>query len=197
MSGTVKPFVRPGVAQPGQSAGFGASRPQVQLLPPGRDEPPISEKIAVRFWAKVEKHGPDECWPWTASQWKGGYGCFKLPDRSTIVASRYAYFLVTKHWPGRYLVCHSCDNPPCCNPAHLWLGLHKDNSDDKISKGRARTADMRGSRNGHAKLTEGDVERIRERIAAGETNVAIAPAYGVHHSTISLIRGGKFWKHVA
>lgn len=182
-----------GVAQSGSAVALGATG---RRFDPGRpDQPPITPEISARFWAKVEKRGPDECWPWTASTTRGGYGDFKLPGQK-VVASRYAYFLATHHWPGRYLVCHACDNPPCCNPAHLWLGLHSDNSRDKIAKGRARTGDQRGSRNPKAKLTEADIIEIRRLIGEGMTNTAIGPMFGVTHSAISLIRLGRFWKHV-
>jgi hypothetical protein len=85
-----------------------------------------------RFWAKVEQRGPDECWPWLASADEYGYGRFR-----GVAASRAAY-TYTKGDPGRLLVCHTCDNPGCVNPAHLWLGTVRDNGVDCSQKRRAR-----------------------------------------------------------
>ena len=93
-----------------------------------------------RFWSKVDQRGPDECWPWTAST-NGGYGAFgaKLFGEKKMRvhrAHRVAFFLATGVAPDDLVVCHSCDNPPCCNPAHLWLGTQADNNRDMSIKGR-------------------------------------------------------------
>lgn len=159
--------------------------------------PPVTAELEARFWAKVDKRGPTECWLWTACCTGNGYGNFRLPGRRTVTSSRYAYLLATKKWPGRYLVCHSCDTPRCCNPAHLWLGLPVDNTRDMLAKGRGRNGDRRGSKNGNAKLTEEDIHEIRRLIANGLNNTVIAARFGVVHGMISLIRLGKKWKHVA
>jgi hypothetical protein len=90
-------------------------------------------------------------------------------------------------------VCHRCDNPPCCNPDHLWLGTNADNVADKMAKGRQPVQDQRGERNTAAKLTAADVEKIRGMIRAGMTNIAIAARFGVTHQLISRIRRGKAW----
>ena len=94
---------------------------------------PWSQPFEVRFWAKVEKRGPNECWPWRAKrQMRGGdYGHFESK-----LAHRIAFELHYGIAPGNKCVCHSCDNPPCCNPAHLWLGTRKENMDDMRRKGR-------------------------------------------------------------
>lgn len=88
------------------------------------------------FWAQVQIGDPDDCWEWQGSRDTDGYG----RDRRggvTRRSSRVAFFLATGIDPGDLLVCHSCDNPPCCNPAHLWLGTHQDNSRDMVEKGRS------------------------------------------------------------
>lgn len=90
-------------------------------------------------------------------------------------------------------MCHGCDNPTCCNPIHLFVGNAKVNNLDKMFKGRARTSPQKRSENNNARLTDADVARIRERIAAGETNVAIAEDYPITHSMVSRIRRGKAW----
>lgn len=142
------------------------------------------------FHPKIRRGGPDDCWEWQASR-RAGYGRFKATGFS-VSAHRLAYALAQGN-PGDLLVCHRCDNPPCCNPAHLFLGTNKVNSDDKIAKGRARVPDQRGENNGAAKLTAVQVEEIKRRIRAGQTNVRIAKDYGVTHALVSRIRRGRSW----
>ena len=83
-----------------------------------------------RFWEKVEFGAPDECWLWTAARDRRGYGMFEHH-----YASRVAYTLTVGD-PGDLDVLHACDNPPCCNPLHLWAGTAQDNIQDAIAKGR-------------------------------------------------------------
>lgn len=95
-----------------------------------------------RFWEKVDKRGPDDCWLWTASCDKKGYGAFTLPDGHIGIAHRFSYELHYGPIPegeGYHGTCvlHECDNPPCCNPKHLFLGTAKDNAIDMWEKGRA------------------------------------------------------------
>lgn len=152
-------------------------------------------KAEERFWPKVMKPlGWDQCWLWTASRNAKGYGRFKVTSYVSIVASRVAYALYYNRSPGSLLVCHHCDNPQCVNPTHLYLGTVKDNSDDKMRRGRWRgPPDPKGENNGAAKLRAVDVEAIRGLINAGLNNKAIAARYGVTHQLISRIRRGRSW----
>lgn len=159
--------------------------------------PALTPELVERFWAKAAKAGPDECWLWQGARNGNGYGNYRVPGRVTVTASRYAYFIATKRWPGRYLVCHACDTPLCVNPAHLWLGLPADNTRDMVEKGRARNGDRRGSKNPRAKLSEDAVREIKRLIETGLSNTVIAERFSVHHSTVSLIRLGLKWRHVA
>lgn len=104
----------------------------------------ISHDEIGRFWKWVDKSGgPDACWPWTGSKVKG-YGQFQRADQSKAKCTRFAWELtngpIVGHVKGdeenEICVCHRCDNPPCCNPAHMFLGKDADNHADMVAKGR-------------------------------------------------------------
>lgn len=150
--------------------------------------------VEERFWPKVMKPmGWDACWPWQGAKAAKGYGNFKLRSWTSAKAPRVAYALYNNRSPGPLLVCHSCDNPPCVNPSHLFLGTVQDNSDDMVRKGRSAHRDQRGALNGAAKLNEAQVATIRDLIRAGLNNKQIAGRYGVTHQLISKIRRGVAW----
>jgi len=86
-----------------------------------------------RFWDKVEK--TDGCWLWTASKSEDGYGYFRF-DGGMRKAHRMSWLFTNGEIPEGMFVCHSCDNPSCVNPEHLWLGTNQDNQDDMNEKGR-------------------------------------------------------------
>jgi len=115
-----------------------------------------------RFWAKVDRRSDHECWPWTAAARKKtqGYGAFWL-NRRHHPASRIAWIVTNGDIPSGLLVCHKCDNPPCCNPNHMFLGTPQENDADRVSKGRQ----VRGSKFAHAVLTEELVITLRKRAA--------------------------------
>lgn len=94
--------------------------------------------LVERFWPKVDQTGgPDACWPWTRSLFRRGlpYGQFQWRGRPH-VAHRIAWMLTNGEIPEGMKVCHRCDNPPCCNPSHLFLGDQSANERDKVAKGR-------------------------------------------------------------
>ena len=157
--------------------------------------------LEERFWAKVDKRGPDECWPWTGATTREGYGHFYVIGK-TGRAHRVSWELKNGKIPPHgshhgYCICHHCDNPSCQNPAHLFLGTNKDNVTDKVNKGRHHTVSRPGSKNPQSKLTETDVIEIRRMLAhGGLTQRWMAKLYKVHFSTINSIAKGNKWRHV-
>lgn len=96
-----------------------------------------SRPLEERFWEKVDKRGPDECWPWNASRDKNGYGHFGIGNGRTTRAHRVSWQLAnSSEIPAAMLACHTCDNPPCVNPAHIFIGTMADNLQDASAKGR-------------------------------------------------------------
>lgn len=89
------------------------------------------------FWARVARRGPDECWEWRGSRNAKGYGQVTNQGADRI-AHRVAYEIAKGAIPSGMMVCHTCDNPPCCNPAHLFVGSNADNIRDKVAKGRSK-----------------------------------------------------------
>lgn len=143
------------------------------------------------LWAHVNQDEPG-CWPWEISVNSDGYGSVRLGS-TAILAHRAAYLLSVGDIPAGQCVCHRCDTPRCCNPAHLFLGDHRGNMVDMKAKGRRKGIGV-GAANGRAKLTAEAVESIRTSRAIGVTLKELAGAYGVGLSTISRVSRGENWK---
>lgn len=149
---------------------------------------------------KVDRSaGPDACWPWTGSQSslgyreRKGYGSFRM-NGIAFRAHRVAWELANgQPVPAGLFVCHHCDNPPCCNPAHLFVGNAFDNMRDMARKGRWRSRSSRGHLNPLARLTEADIPLIR---ADPRSRSVVAAAWGVSKQTIQDIQGGRTWSYV-
>ena len=146
--------------------------------------PFLSPRDISRFWSHVDVRGPDECWPWTAAIRKGnGYGCF-VTKFGLYLAHRIAYYIQHQDDPGFLLVCHHCDNPPCCNGKHLFKGTNRDNSNDRIAKGRSGKRPC-GESHGRSKLTANDVIEIRKlRLTTKISSRSLAKQFGVDQCTI-------------
>jgi HNH endonuclease len=153
----------------------------------------MSESDLERFWSKVTLYGENDCWNWTASKLPFGYGQFGLGGRKgqkSCRAHRISYALANGIFDRKLKVLHECDNPSCVNPKHLFLGSQLDNMRDMFSKGRGRPARLPGAKNGSAKLTQKQVDEIRN--TTGKVR-DIAIQYGIGKSQVSNIRRGASW----
>jgi hypothetical protein len=148
--------------------------------------------LAERLYLHIAKGRPDECWPWTAARNRAGYGLVGV-NRKSHLAHRIMYEVTHGQLLSGEAVCHSCDNPWCVNPAHLWLGSVADNNADRHRKGKSRGGVNKGTRNPMAKLTPTKVKRI---VASTDTLETIAKHYGIKFQTVSDIKRGRIWSHV-
>lgn len=157
-----------------------------------REQARTSMSAEDRFWAKVAKTDKNSCWLWTGARKKAGYGNWS-PKRGMIDgAHRWAFIYGTgSQIPTGFYVCHSCDNPACCNPNHLWLGRPADNVADMWAKGRAVLPKLlTGESHPKTTLTNENIAEIRNSNAS---SAALARQYGVHRNTIWHIRTGRRW----
>lgn len=164
---------------------------------PNKPIPKLAAMDVDRFWSKVEIQEPTKCWPWLGHKSALGYGRIDIRGHGHFLAPRIAYFISTHHDAGHLNVLHKCDNPSCCNPAHLFVGSNQDNVNDREAKGRNKVCnvDNRGIRNRGAKLTETDVISIR-REATSSSHDELSRKYSVNRATINRIINGKLWRHI-
>ena len=145
-----------------------------------------------RFWSRVNK--TDTCWMWFADADRDGYGRFWYQERNHL-AHRLSYLWLKG--PINEYVLHTCDNPRCVNPEHLYDGTAQNNIDDAYIRGRKND---RGSNNGWSKLTEADVIQIRSlyerRKRGGMSQAKLAKTFGVNQAHVSDIVNRVVWKHV-
>lgn len=199
-----------------------------RVRPPSTPARPLAD----RLWEKVDRAGPvhpvlgTRCWIWTRGLTTSGYGSISTGNGRTSATSRVAWEVTNGPIPAGLFACHHCDNPPCCNPEHLFLGTHADNARDMAEKGRANAHLRRGEANGSrkhperrprgdrhwtqtspslvcrgerchsAKLDAEKVREVRARSAMGERSGLIAAAFGIATSMVRRIVRRDNWKHV-
>lgn len=156
----------------------------------GKAMPHPTRPPEERFWEKVTK--TDTCWVWNAATNRGGYGQFRSGSEIGILAHRFSWSIHFGGIPNGLFVCHKCDNPPCVNPDHLFLGTHDDNIADAASKKRM----AHGENSGPAKLRDYDVMKMREIRESGATYAEIATRFGVSPNTAKSAILGLTWKHL-
>lgn len=144
------------------------------------------------FWARVNIGSGEECWEWQGGKYHFGHGATTLRGRPA-KAHRVAWELSRGPLPAGAYLLHKCDNPPCCNPAHLFVGTQADNMADMVKKKRH----SHGEKRTLAKLTD---ERVRDMRFLAETlpvsRRALAAAFGVSPKCVTLVLARQAWKHV-
>jgi hypothetical protein len=152
---------------------------------------PVARPVEVRFWEKVQK--TNECWLWTGTKAKNGYGVLRM-NRKTATVHRLSWQLHKGQIPKGKSVCHHCDIRHCVRPDHLFIATQEGNLQDASQKGRLNGRNVgRGERHGNHKLTETQVRQIRAMVG---TQTAIAKQFGISRVTISDIKRRLWWKHV-
>lgn len=141
-----------------------------------------------RFWEKVDKNAPNGCWVWGGCKWWNGYGVYYAAPKTRVKAHRYSWELHFGPIPDGLVVCHSCDNPSCVNPSHLWLGQQHQNVADRDRKGRHRP--LRGQDNGKSKLSKMDARIIKSHTGVLSQRY-LARVFGVAQSTIGRTQRGE------
>lgn len=153
-----------------------------------------AEDLKIRFWKKVSKQKEDECWIWNAYKHKKGYGYFHA-NGSVMKSHRISFILENKTLiPKGMCICHSCDNPSCVNPNHLWMGTNMDNIKDSLMKGRR--IGLRGEKNNSCKLKSKEVLKIRELFLQKIKAKHIAKMFNIGISMIYAIKQRRNWKHI-
>jgi len=156
----------------------------------------IAEPAINRFWKKVKISNENECWPWLGRLDNCRYGILDI-DGKGIKAHRFSYIV---HYgnvpinPPDLCVCHSCDNPSCVNPKHLWIGTRTDNMQDKMKKGRGNH--LRGINASKVILNENQVIEIKEKLKLDMKISELSKIYGVSRIAIWHIKKGHNWKHI-
>lgn len=161
-----------------------------------RTYPDLTPVMASKFWNRVDIGEITECWEWRGMRTDRNYGIFHCAIDGkgyNLYAHRVAYELVKHEKCGKLHACHVCDNPPCVNPAHIFLGTHLDNMRDNVLKGRPKgPASEQASK---TKLTPKDVLSIRSRYKPRVITCAqLAKEYGITPGAIHAILIRKSWK---
>lgn len=154
----------------------------------------ITESVKARFLWYSGKAGEDECWLWTGTKNRAGYGVLGIrwmPNQKIVSAHRLSYMIANGEIPDGAQILHGCDNITCVNPKHLRAGTHAENMRDKSIRGRCNP--QKGEKHHKARLTVEDVIAIR---ASNEKQRVLAERYHIPQTSISRIKLRQSWKSV-
>lgn len=163
----------------------------------------VAKSSVRKFWSRVRVAGKNECWLWQAGfngKKRGhNYGLIHLPDIGKVLAHRVALALTTGKWSDTLHTLHECDNPPCCNPNHLFLGTQADNVQDCTDK--KRRGCVSGVNHPGAKLNDDKVRKMKKLVRLREKYMKYTKAYfankhGVDPALIHRIIKGTSWRHI-
>lgn len=167
---------------------------------------PKPTPLLLRFLRLFPIGNDNECWEWQGTKRSGTHGYGMIMSHKVngvprwVRAHRLSYEFFHGPIPPMMHVCHRCDNPPCVNPKHLFIGTNADNQRDKNQKGRGYKGGARIAAHGEAhyaaKLTPDKVREIRRRLIAGESQRIIAADFGVKQVCVSQIHLRRTWKSV-
>lgn len=152
-----------------------------------------AKTLEQRFLEKVNMLGESDCWNWEGACYSNGYGQIAIAlgakcKRKNLLAHRVSYTLYCGEIPDGMVICHTCDNPRCVNPNHLFLGTQQENLADMTSKGRRKyPVDFGGS---NRILNE---DSVLEILLSGDTSASLSRKYGVTDAAIRAVRNGITW----
>lgn len=153
-----------------------------------------TEGTILRFWKRVKVRSKDECWEWIGRVDKHGYGRIER-EGTDVLASRIAMEIkLGRSLTSKECSLHSCDNPACVNPKHLWLGSQGDNMKDMVKKGRSSR--LPGESNGKSRFKTQEILRMRKLFDSGKRIIEIAREYKTAQPVINRIVHRKRWKHI-
>ena len=149
-----------------------------------------------KFWEKVTKPKPDDCWLWQGARYADGYGMLVMMVNYHAFgfrSHRVSFYLKNGYLPDDLFICHRCDTPTCVNPSHLFLGKQKQNMDDKVSKKRQAF----NENHGRHKLTCEQVQKARKmHFLENKPLTQVAKHFGLCNSAMGSLLSGKNWKHL-
>jgi len=148
--------------------------------------------LKARILTRV-KFNENSCWEWQLGRVKFGYGKIKLSNPRRDYPVHRVTYMLWKTDPKKMLVLHKCDNPPCCNPNHLFLGTYDTNNKDRAKKGRSR--DQYGEKNNMSKLTSSEVLEILQMKGKVKSN-ELSIKFNVNRRHIERIWKKELWNHL-
>lgn len=159
------------------------------------NNPAVIHEWPDRLWGKINRKSEEECWEWMAYKDKWGYGKIGI-KKSALTAHRQVFMELHGRVSSDTLICHSCDNPICCNPFHLFAGTNLENSHDCISKGRTWVQSGKVVRRSY--ITSDQVKEIKHLLSSlpPKSGIKIADRFGINPLVVSRIKCGKTWRHV-